>query len=178
MRLFRDRGVHGWIEAKDMPEDGEIRYSLFLLYLHHFTGDTFIQRGKIVESSQADGVRWLDRDTKQKRKIKMSEILNTIEVKEDVDGVLATGDKALTLDDFIHKITEVKNHNCHRFDRLDVQLVAKSGAAVLVIQGARKETTEETKVRQEKEEVKKANLEEAEFKEFLRLRKKFDKRKE
>lgn len=100
------------------------------------------------------------------------------EVKEDVDGVLATTDKALSFDDFIHKITEAKNRNTHRFDRLDVQLVAKGGAAVLMLLGIRKETTEETKARLEKETIKKANLEEAEWKEFMRLKKKFDKRQE
>lgn len=100
------------------------------------------------------------------------------EVKEDVDGVLSTTDKALSFDDFINKVTETKNRNAHRFDRLDIQLIAKGGAAVLVVQGVRKETTEEMKARTEKEGVKQKNIEEAEWKEFMRLKKKFDKRQE
>lgn len=101
------------------------------------------------------------------------------EVKEDVDGVFATTDKALSIDDFVQKINEVKSRNIHRFERLDVQMVSnKSGAAVLVVQGVRKESDEEMKARVEKEAIKKKNIDEAEFKEFLRLRKKFDKKKE
>ena len=98
------------------------------------------------------------------------------EINEDVDGVIATGDKAVTLDDLLFKLDESKKRNAHRFDRFDVYLASKGGAAVLMLSGIRKETQPEVDERVQREESKRKNIEEHEFKEFLRLKKKFDKK--
>lgn len=100
------------------------------------------------------------------------------DVNEDVDGIIATGDKPVALDDLLVKLDDAKKRNAHRYDRFDVYLASKSGAAVLMVAGVRKETQAEVDERVQKDEAKKKNIEEHEFKEFLRLRKKYDKKKE
>ncbi len=100
------------------------------------------------------------------------------DVSEAVDGILATGDKPVTLDDFLQKLDEAKKRNVHKFDRLDVYLASKSGAAVFMVAGVRKETQAEVDARVAREEDKRKNIDEHEFKEYLRLRKKFDKKRE
>lgn len=99
------------------------------------------------------------------------------EVSEDLEVIVATGDKTTTLDEFITKVEDIKKKNQHRaYDRFDVSMLSKSGAAVLMLSGVRKENQQELDERIARDEVKRKNIEEHEFKEFLRLKKKFDKK--
>lgn len=99
------------------------------------------------------------------------------DVNEELEVVIATGDQALALEDFVSKVEEIKKQNAHRaYEKLSVSMITKNSAAVLMVSGVRKENQKELDERVMKEQVKKKNLEEAELKEYIRLKKKFDKK--
>ena len=99
------------------------------------------------------------------------------EVSEDLEVIVATGDKAIDIDDFTSKVDEIKRKNAHKaYDKLSINMLTKSGAAVLMLSGVRKENQQELDERVQRDQVKKKNFEEAELKEYIRLKKKFDKK--
>ena len=97
------------------------------------------------------------------------------EVSEIIDAVLTNKDTP-TVEDFLDKVGELKRKHQHRaYDVFKIGFV-KSGQDVnLVLHGTRKENPEELKVRVEKETAVKESVDNAELKEYLRLKKKFDK---
>jgi hypothetical protein len=99
------------------------------------------------------------------------------EVSENLEVVISTGDQALSLEDFINKVEEIKKQNVHKsYEKLNVSMITKNNASVLMIQGVRKENQKELDERVMKDQVKKKSLEEQELKDYIRLKKKFDKK--
>jgi len=79
---------------------------------------------------------------------------------------------------FLEKLEELRFKNAHKaFDRLEFGIETALGVTSLFLYGVRKENQTEITERVSKEEAKSKNLEEHELREYLRLKKKFDKKK-
>jgi hypothetical protein len=79
---------------------------------------------------------------------------------------------------FLEKLEELRFKNAHKaFDRLEFGIETALGTTSLYLYGVRKEGQKEIEERVAKEEAKNKNLEEHELREYLRLKKKFDKKK-
>ena len=109
----------------------------------------------------------------------MSEEINKDpkDVNEELEVIIATGDKAISIDDFVNKVDQVKRTNAHKaYETFNISMITKNGAAVLMFSGTRKETQDELNDRTTREQIKKKNLEEQELKDYIRLKKKFEKK--
>jgi len=100
-------------------------------------------------------------------------------VSEDIEVVAAEGQDAVTLDSFIEKLQELKaKHVTSPFSELKVYAVQKKGAGVLLLSGSRDETDTERQEREQRETMERQRIEQAELKEYLRLKKKYGKKSE
>ena len=101
-------------------------------------------------------------------------------VDEKID-ILFTKKETMTSQELIDKLTELyKQHATMAYEKFNVGIedVKELNSVALVFTGSRPETKDETKVRESKEAVKRKQIEEAELKEFLRLKKKYGKSEE
>ena len=109
----------------------------------------------------------------------MSEINREPKEVEEQLVVVLTNKNMVSAEELVNRISETKQKYQHLvYDNFKVGLVKNGTDFQLAFYGVRKENAEELKARVDKEELVKKNVDEAELKEFLRLRKKFDKAKE
>lgn len=100
-------------------------------------------------------------------------------VSEDIEVLAAEGEEKSTIDDFIEKLQELKaKHSASVYSDLNVYAVQKKGAGVLLLSGERDETDVERQEREQRETMERQRVEQAELKEYLRLKKKYGKKSE
>lgn len=98
--------------------------------------------------------------------------------KDQIAPLLAEGD-TVEYQELIDKLNELFGKNAHKvYDKFNVSMVKdpKLGIA-LVFEGEREETKLETTQREAEEDSKRKRVEAAELKEYLRLHKKYGKKK-
>lgn len=99
------------------------------------------------------------------------------DICEVVEEIMKLGTK-VEAKEFLSKLEEVRSKNAHKaYDRLEFGVDKFLDSNSLVLFGVRKEGQKEVEERVGKEEAKQKNIEEHELKEYLRLKKKFDKKK-
>lgn len=98
-----------------------------------------------------------------------------IDVSEDLMPLLKLGDsKEVKL--FLEELDAMYKQRCHlAYNSFNVSLATKDDKVVLKFVGIRKESSDETKKRVAIEEDKQKRVEDAELKEYLRLKKKYGK---
>jgi hypothetical protein len=82
--------------------------------------------------------------------------------------------------EFAEKVEEIYKHNVHKaYEKFNISLVKdKALGWGLIFSGTREETKDETAARETLEASRKKQIEDAELKEYLRLKKKFGKKEE
>jgi len=103
-------------------------------------------------------------------------VLEPQEVKEQVEVLMKTG-VMVDSKEFMEKLNELTTRYGLMYDRAEVGLVNMDGKGTLVMNGVRKETAAEMKEREEKDTDKKKKLEEHELAEYLKLHKKYGKKR-
>lgn len=99
------------------------------------------------------------------------------DVCEVVEEIMKLGTK-VEANEFLDKLREVVSKNIHKaYDKFEFGVDKFLDNNSLIFFGTRKESQKEVEARVEKEEAKQKNIEEHELKEYLRLKKKFDKKK-
>lgn len=100
-------------------------------------------------------------------------------ISEDIEVIAAEGEESVTLEEFIEKLQELKDkHVTSPYSELNVYAVQKKGAGVLLLSGERDETDVERQEREQRETLERQRVEQAELKEYLRLKKKYGKKSE
>lgn len=104
-------------------------------------------------------------------------------VDEKIEVLMASErGETVTLEykDFVEKTEELYKRNVHRpFVKFNIELVKdKDLGWGLLFSGTREETKEETEKREAVEAAKRKQIDDAELKEYLRLKKKFGKKEE
>lgn len=100
-------------------------------------------------------------------------------VNEDVEVLAAEGEEKISLDDFIERLQEMKTkYTASPYTEFSVYAVQKKGAGVLLLSGSRDETNSEREEREQRETLERQRIEQAELKEYLRLKKKYGKKSE
>lgn len=106
---------------------------------------------------------------------------HTIDEKIDVLMVSNAGEpSAIEYKELVEKIELLYSRNMHRpFSQFKVELIKdKELGWGLIFAGTREETKEETAQREANEAAKRKQIDDAELKEYLRLKKKFGKKEE
>ena len=100
-------------------------------------------------------------------------------IRDTIEPIMAEGGETKTLDEFIDELVELKSkHASSVYGDLEVAAVQKAGAGIVLLYGVRDESAEELKVRENREAGERTNIEQAELKEYLRLKKKYGKKGE
>lgn len=108
----------------------------------------------------------------------MSDDVEVKKISEIIEPIIGEG-TVESLDDFIESLEELKRkHTTSVYSEFEVTAAHKGGAGVLLLHGKRDETDEERKVREAREGAERRNIEQAELKEYLRLKKKYGKKDE
>lgn len=96
---------------------------------------------------------------------------------DQIAPLLAEGD-TVEYKELIEKLEELFNKNSHKvYDAFNVSMVKdKKLGIALVFEGEREETKNETAQREAEEAATKKRVEDAELKEYLRLKKKYGKK--
>ena len=100
-------------------------------------------------------------------------------VNEHIDVILSEGE-SMSREDFADKIEDLYKQNMHKaYDSYSIELVRhKQVGWTLFFNGTREETKQETTKREAEEAAKRKQIEAAELKEYLRLKKKYGKKEE
>lgn len=107
----------------------------------------------------------------------MSADRTAIDISEDI-GVILNPGQSKDVKELITELNETYDKYCHQnFDKFSVSLVTKDNKTGLVFVGFRKEDDSELKKRLATEDDKLKRAEAAELKEYLRLKKKYEKSK-
>jgi len=98
-------------------------------------------------------------------------------VDEHIDVILTEGE-TLEREEFMDKVTDMYNKNMHKaYDKYTITLVrTKEFGWTLFFDGTRDETKDETAIREAEEKARRKQVEAAELKEYLRLKKKYGKK--
>lgn len=100
-------------------------------------------------------------------------------VSEKIDVLLLEGDKPINYQEFIDRLDELyKQHSHLSYEDYELRLERSKdlNGWALLFNGNRLETNEEQKLRVAQESAKRKTVEQAELKEYLRLKKKYGKK--
>lgn len=101
------------------------------------------------------------------------------QVSDELEALSAVNTEPEELDAFLERIGEFKaRHSTSAYNKFQVKSVNKKGETVFLIEGLRDETEQECGEREAREAQEKQRVEQAELKEYLRLKKKYGKKGE
>ena len=98
---------------------------------------------------------------------------------DDVIEVLLEPNEKVEIQTFLDKVQEIHTKNKYgRYEAFELVLETDKTKSALVLKGSRPETAEETTKREVADKAKQKRIEEAELKEYLRLKSKYAKKDE
>lgn len=97
-------------------------------------------------------------------------------IVEKIDTVIVD-DQTLGLSDFDDKVSSITSQLGHKYDSFELSLVKEKSHVAVVVSGSRQETDQEYTDRSKEEKLLEKRTNDAELKEYLRLKKKYGKNK-